>query len=220
MKRDDIRFFDPKTEPDIVARGLPHWTQSGVVTFVTWHLADSLPANVLPALMHEIELQLQSESIQQAEHQDTPHITLSAGKRAQLNWKRFAVRDKFFDCGYGACPLAQRPLAEIVIQSLRHFDGDRYCLTDAVVMPNHVHFLCAFAGKSDMLRQCADWKRYTANRINRRLNRSGTFWQVDQFDHLVRNPDWFQHYRRYIANNHGQAGLEKGDWNYYQKDLA
>lgn len=46
-----------------------------------------------------------------------------------------------------ACLLRQPVLAKIVADSLRHFDGDRYCLGDFVVMPNHVHLLVAFGSE-------------------------------------------------------------------------
>jgi len=126
-----------------------------------------------------------------------------------------ALSDKFdghLDACYGACLLRRGDLAAIVGDSLHKFDGDRYVLTDFVVMPNHVHVLAAFRDEKMMLDQCASWKRFTARRINAATKESGEFWQEDAFDHLVRSAEQFGHYRRYIADNGPRAKLLPGDY--------
>ena len=40
-------FFDRDAEFQVHRRNLPHWTQSAVTYFVTFHLADSLPVKKL-----------------------------------------------------------------------------------------------------------------------------------------------------------------------------
>ena len=57
----------------------------------------------------------------------------------------------------------------IVAGSIRHFDGDRYRVTDFVVMPNHAHLLVSFPTEEQMLAQCENWKHFTAVRINKAL---------------------------------------------------
>jgi len=120
--------------------------------------------------------------------------------------------EEHLDACHGACVLRRRELATIVADSLQKFDGDRYELTDFVVMPNHVHLLAAFRDEEGMLKQCAGWKRYTARMINEAIGASGVFWQEDAFDHLVRGPEQFGHYRRYIANNGRHANLPETDY--------
>ena len=93
------------------------------------------------------------------------------------------------------------------MDSLLHFDGDRYEMNDYVVMPNHCHLLVAFQGDDVMLKQCESWKRFTANAINKATSREGKFWQQDGFDHLVRSEEQFEHFRRYIAGNPKKANL-------------
>ncbi len=139
--------------------------------------------------------------------------------RALVQWKLFATRDKYLDAGLGECQLAIPEFAELVLESLRYFDEERYFLTDAVIMPNHIHFLCAFGGRTEILKQCTEWKRYTGRQINQRSGRTGEFWQVDQFDHLIRSPEQFEHYRRYIAENPGKAGLNAREYCHYQKTM-
>ena len=93
-------------------------------------------------------------------------------------------------------------------------------LTDFVVMPNHVHLLAAFPDEGSMLNQCTSWKRFTARPINAAIGRRGEFWQVEQFDHLVRSLQQFEHYRRYIADNPGKAGLAMGQFRWFSKNLT
>jgi REP-associated tyrosine transposase len=108
----------------------------------------------------------------------------------------------------------------IVADSLLHFDGDRYDVTDFVVMPNHLHLIAAFPSEELLLKQCEGWKRFTAREIQKRLARQGEFWQVDQFDHLVRSEQDFAKYRKYIAGNPKKAGLEAGAYVHFSKKLG
>jgi type I restriction enzyme R subunit len=117
----------------------------------------------------------------------------------------------------GTCPLRRPELAGVVVDSLRFFDGDRYFLTDFVVMPNHVHVLAAFLSPEQMLKQCASWKHYTAVQINRALGRRGHFWEDDAFDHLVRRPEQFEYLRKYVADNPRRAGLRSDDFVHYTR---
>jgi putative transposase len=53
-----MAFFNPEASL-IIRRGkLPHWRQEGVIYFVTFHLADSLPRAKLEWLRREKELWL------------------------------------------------------------------------------------------------------------------------------------------------------------------
>ncbi len=115
--------------------------------------------------------------------------------------------------------LRRHDLAQIVSDSLRKFDGERYELTDLVVMPNHVHLLAAFPNEEAMLKQCESWKHWQATQINRAIGASGRFWQQDGFDHLVRSSEQFDHLRRYIADNPKKARLAAGEFIVWSKPL-
>ena len=117
---------------------------------------------------------------------------------------------EYLDQGYGACPLRETDAAQIVANTLSHFDGDRYHLGDFVVMPNHVHVLVCLLGTIELESQCTSWKKYSATKINRLLNQRGRFWQEESFDHLVRSPEQFDYLRRYIRENPIKAGLPAG----------
>ena len=220
MQRDDISFFDPASPCSIIQKRLPHWTQAGVLCFVTWRAADSLPQAVLARLDHQIAELLRSRGLDPAGDWKRQLSQRDSRQRGEVQWKLFATRDKFLDKGYGECLLARSDSSRLIEDSLKKFDGERYFLTDAVVMPNHLHFIAAFADEATFLKQCTDWKRYMARGINRLSGRSGSFWQVDQFDHLIRSLEQFEFYRKYIAENPIQAGLSAGMFRHYQKDLT
>ena len=108
-------------------------------------------------------------------------------------------------------------MSQIVADSLRHFDGDRYVMRSFVVMPNHAHMLAQFPTEGGMKAQCESWKRFTATKINRELQRQGYFWQGESFDHLVRSEEQYFHLVEYIANNPRKAGLSAGEYRYYRR---
>lgn len=103
--------------------------------------------------------------------------------------------------------MRERTIANIVADSLLHFDGDRYRMGDFVIMPNHFHCLVTFDSETAMKDQCTGWMRYTARQINRACHRQGHFWQSEPFDHLVRSLDQYEYLRRYIAMNGTKANL-------------
>jgi putative transposase len=218
MHPDDLSLFDPSSEITIVDRRLPHWQQPGVICFITWRTHDSMPEAVIKRWQQEREAWLVQAGLtaNQARAKD-------AEKSLPLN-KRHLFKSYIaqrwmdsLDACHGACELRQPPLARIVADSLSHFDGDRYLLTDFVVMPNHVHLLVAFPDEEAMMRQCESWKHYTATKINRILARSGRFWQQDAFDHLLRSEVQFRYLREYIARNPSKARLQAGEFIHYSR---
>ena len=206
-----LRFFDPKTPFAIVERELPHWAQAGSLCFLTWRTHDSMPRSVLEAWYAERHAWLRKHGIAP----DSPDWRLrlhALGGDSEVEFLRaFSDRwqEHLDDC-HGACVLERPDLAAIVAEALKRFDGDRYDLTDFVVMPNHVHVLVAFPGEPAMLAHCESWKRFSATKINRLLGRRGRFWQQDGFDHLVRSAEQFEYLRGYIAANPRKAGLPPG----------
>jgi len=178
-----------------------------------------LPKSVLARLDREIADVLRAQGLCPDNDWKRQLAKRDPKDRGRVQWKLFATRDKFLDEGHGTCLLADSGLSEVVEKSLKHFDEDRYYLTDAVVMPNHVHFIAAFCDEVTFLKQNAEWKRFTAREINQQVGQTGPFWQVDQFDHLIRSPEQFDHYRRYIADNPIRAKLSKNQFRHFQKDL-
>jgi len=205
-------MFDPDAPYAVVDRRLPHWAQAGTVCFITWRTYDSIPTVVLNQWHTDRHQWLRAHGIDpQADDWRRQFRALDRSIRAEFTRRFSECWHRYLDDGHGACILRNPEIAKIVDDSLRHFDGDRYELTDFIIMPNHVHLLATFADEEGMLEQCDSWKHYyTARQINLRLASKGRFWQQDGFDHLVRSVEHFELFRRYIANNPSKASLKPG----------
>jgi putative transposase len=215
-----VQVFDPEQEYSIIERRLPHWSQAGTICFITWRTWDSMPRRV-------VELWKQERAEWLTRHGIDPAVAEIPERLAKLDLKllhqfRSFISQRWNDhldeC-HGECVLRRAEIAQEITQSLTHFDGDRYDLTDFVVMPNHVHVLAAFLDEEAMLAQCESWKHFTARKINRLLRRNDRFWQQDGFDHLVRSVEQFMHYRRYIAENPSRAHLKVGEFVHFSKPI-
>jgi REP element-mobilizing transposase RayT len=214
-----LQFFDPKQEHTIAWNSLPHWAQAGTVCFITWRTADSLPAAVVERLAEQRRELLRALGLNPNGDWRCDLRKLALADRVRAQWALFATWDHELDRGAGACVLSRPELSAIVEASLLHFDVERYELTDFVVMPNHVHVLVAFHEEDMLMAQCRSWKRYTSGQIQKALGRTGAFWQIEQFDHLVRDEDEFTRYRQYIAENPPKAHLPPGSFRLYSKEL-
>lgn len=215
----ELNFFDPGQELFIVERRLPHWIQAGVVCFLTWRMADSLPSVVVERCLQEREELLRRHGLDCQGDWRVELNRLAPTLRHQIQWAISERWNQTLDECHGSCLLRRPELSKIVADNLRHLDGQDYQLTDFVVMPNHVHVLAMFATAESMLKRAAAWRRFEAREINKVLGQTGHFWQEDGFDHLVRSPEQFEHYRRYIANNPAQARLREGEYLHYSKPL-
>jgi len=198
-----FELFDPNSETRIsVGTNLPHWFQPGATYFVTWRTADSVPKSVARQWHQEREMWLKRNGATCTNQTGKPDLdSLSPKKRQEYHGKFSKQFMEFLDQGYGACELKRPELAKIVADSLLHFDGVRYQISDFVVMPNHVHVLVGLIGETDILKQCYSWKKFSAAQINKRLGKVGRFWQAESFDHLVRSEAQFEAIQGYIAGN-------------------
>jgi type I restriction enzyme R subunit len=215
-----VHLFDREAEVAITERRLPHWAQAGAITFITWRTDDSMPAAVLAQWRADRCRWLRTHGIDpNLPNWEAKFATLTPALRREFHFEFSGRWHDALDAGHGACVLRRPELARIVADSLKHFDGDRYMLSDFVVMPNHVHLLAAFRDEAAMLAQCESWKHFTAVKINRTLGRKGRFWEQDAFDHLVRTEEQFEALRRYIADNPSKACLSAGQFLHFSKLL-
>jgi type I restriction enzyme R subunit len=215
-----IHSFDREAGIAIIDRRLPHWAQAGTITFITWRTDDSIPAPVLAQWRADRCRWLRRHGIDPNQpHWQTQLAALGIALQREFQRELSERWHNALDAGHGACVLRKPEFAKIAADSLMHFDGDRYVLTDFVIMPNHVHLLAAFPDEAAMLAQCESWKHYTAVKINRFLGRKGRFWEQDGFDHLVRTQEQYEWLRRYVAENPVKARLQVGQFIHYSKPL-
>lgn len=101
-------------------------------------------------------------------------------------------------------------------EALQHGDGSRYLLGDYVIMPNHVHVLMQPCSGNVLKEILTSLKKYSARRINHHRQASGSFWQAESYDRIVRDQREYAHYRSYIAENPAKAGLDDGSYTCYR----
>jgi REP element-mobilizing transposase RayT len=118
--------------------------------------------------------------------------------------------EECLDQGGGACWMRDSRIADIVAGAVTHFDESRYLLFAWSVMPNHVHVVLKAHERIDRILH--SWKSLSAKEANKLLNRQGTFWQEDYFDHTIRDPREFEETIRYVADNPAKAGLTDWPW--------
>ena len=205
----ELRFFNPYIEIRHTANRLPHWQQHGAVYFVTFRLADAVPAH--------LRLQLDDERATWLRLHPEPwnHPT------EREYHKRFSgAVERWLDAGHGSCLLRRRECAEAVSAALQYFDGSRVAMIAAVVMPNHVHALFVQNAEWPLEKLLYTWKTFTAKRINSVVDRRGTLWQRDYFDRLVRDQKHFENCVRYIRLNPKKARLSESDFLLYESEIA
>ena len=188
---------------------LPHWQQDEKLYFVTWRLADSLPADKL------------NEWTRQRVEWTILHPQPWSAATEQEYHKTFSKTiDHWLDAGGGECVLKNPAIAKIVADALLHFDGERYLIDSFVVMPNHVHVLFSLAPGLKLEDVIQLWKSFTAKKINAALGREGVLWQRDYWDRIVRDGEHRANIRSYVARNPERAKLREGSYCLYSKRVG
>lgn len=186
----ELKPSDPRTLFGWYSRGyLPHRDQIGLLQFVTFRLADSLPQERLRQLEEE------------AAH--LPSTTREIERRKRI--------EQWLDSGLGCCALRHPQVADVVEQSLLHFDGTRYHLLSWCIMPNHVHVL--LRPDQPLSRIVQSWKSYTGRWALSRnaeldLGIPGeAFWMREYWDRFIRDENHLRRTIDYVHSNPVEAGL-------------
>lgn len=205
QSRPVMHFLDEFGAISKTRNKLPHWQQDHCAYFITYRLNDSIPVDVLARWkldrkdwigMHPQPWDFETE--QEYHHR----------------FSRFIDR-QLDDC-HGCCLLREPGNAEVIDESLKHFDQERYLLHCHVVMPNHLHVLISMNPDVRLESVISTWKRWTSTEIGRGSGQKGGIWQRDYFDRLIRDWDHFINVARYIRNNPRKAGLPAGAYRLYE----
>jgi len=205
-------------------RHLPHWRQDGATYFVTFRLADSLPQAKLRELEALKREWLRKHRVHRMDWRSSVRCSTDCQSAqhsgfSQAAWEAFAKMlmqtvEKWLDNGMGACWLKRSEMRQHVIEALHHFDGDQYELGCYVVMPNHVHALIRPLRPVEypLEKILQGRKRHSSHAINARAGRSGTLWQEESFDRIVRDEEHLWRCIQYIGRNPGNAELPSEHW--------
>ncbi len=181
---------------------LPHCDFPGLVQFVTFRLADSMPVSCRGEWEHLLKIEDDRE------------------KRTKL--------EEYLDRGAGECHLRDLRTAKIVEDAMLHFHKERYELLAWCVMPNHIHVL-VHVWQMPLWKLVAMWKKFVAaktlakvrqeRRSPDRLVRAGdntgpnrssvlqSFWQREYWDTFMRDEAQEKKAVCYIENNPVKAKL-------------
>ena len=201
-------------------RNLPHLTPAGGTFFVTSRLAGSMPLSVLEELRKSVLNEMDEINLNR-------HLSNEEkAKRVYMAQKRFFKRyDDYLDQAlHGPDYLKTSGIAQILVQKFHQYDGILYDLIAFTILSNHFHLVIDTYLQIDRLPPRASYdnlvpyskimkliKGGSAYLANRTLERKGTFWKDESYDHLVRNQLELKRIIRYVANNPVKAGLVK-DW--------
>jgi putative transposase len=188
-------------------RKLPHIQPPGASIFVTFRLAGSIPTEVLVRWSNEhLELERILATLEQAE--------IDALKD-DFARRRFRELEECLDhAETGPHWLKDNRVAQLVADSMHYLNGRVYRLDAFCVMSNHVHAVFAPLPLSTETNEYQpisaimhSLKRHTAKEANRLLNRTGSFWEHESYDHYVRDQAEWERIVNYVINNPVKAGL-------------
>ena len=221
-------------------RHRPHIHPPDAILFVTYRLAGSIPKAVVS--QYKAKKEWLENEIRRLEHDGDKLKLVEQVEQFQRHWflKFEAILDR---SEHGPMWMQNTIVAERVVDSLHRLDGEAYRLDAFSVMSNHVHALfkpllsqielrettdetghLAFASEHPSLsRIMHSLKGRSARECNLILGRSGSFWEHESFDHVVRAGQVVKTLR-YILKNPVKAGLVN-DWrewhgNYCRAELV
>jgi REP element-mobilizing transposase RayT len=191
---------------------LPHWKIDGGIYAVTFRLADSLPTEVLNRYREARDLI--SEKIEILSKLDSSRSQLDdlLSLREELNHLETSIIEPALNQGHGTCLFKNEQNAELLANALKHFDGTRYDLLAWCIMPNHVHVIHKPAKGEELDKILHSWKSYTSHEINKLNGTSGSIWQKESYDHLIRDGKDLRNQIDYILNNPTKAGYTNWLW--------
>ena len=166
-------------------RHLPHIDIRGVMQFITWRCADSLPLGDLERICMETE--------------SLPDLERTKERASRI--------EKVLDLGYGKCPLAPNRHGAILRDIMLDLDGDLMDLHDWIIMPNHVHILMTVRPGHTLSETMQRIKGASARAINQQMGTAGSLWQQESFDRFMRDDEQASRVAYYIRYNPVKAKL-------------
>jgi REP element-mobilizing transposase RayT len=198
-------------------RNLPHFQPPGYAFFITFRLHGTLPKEVVIRLKA-----MKEEKLKLVSGYDNSNVKIK--KYSELKKEYFKLYDSYLDkASMGSSWLKDKRVAEIVKSSIHFRDEKEYELIAYTIMPNHVHLVIIpiveriadslNSGSKENLyivtKVLQGLKKYTARECNKLLNRKGSFWQHESYDHVVRDMKALRRIVDYVLNNPVKAGFAK-----------
>jgi putative transposase len=111
------------------------------------------------------------------------------------------------------------PERTIVFEALQYWDGVKWKIFTAVVLPDHIHALVQplphpGGGMYHLAEILHSIKSVTSHKISDLRGMKGSLWQDESYDRIVRDEGEFLGKWNYIRNNPVKAGLADSPENY------
>jgi REP element-mobilizing transposase RayT len=221
-------------------RHRPHIHPPGAVLFITYRLAGSVPKSTVR------DYKTKKEWLARGLVRDNEALELNEWLERIEKFNRdwfMKFEEILHQAKVGPMWMRDERVAQAVADSLRELDEKAYRLDAYSVMSNHVHTIFKPFVSENNIREMKDEdgrpffisdypslsrimhsvKGRSARECNLILSRSGSFWEHESFDHVIR-PGKFDKTLRYVLNNPVKAGLAKHwrdwPWNYCRKELS
>ena len=183
-------------------KNLPHYQPKGATFFITYRLAGSIPMEIIKQWNAELDV---------AEKKTT-----KKEEKIKIYKQHFAKADQELDKSQNEPYwLKDENIAAIVADSLQHCDALYFKLWCFTIMTNHVHVLFTHTNSEVPLYSVLQkHKRHTALKSNQLLSRTGSFWENESYDHVMKTDAEFDRVVLYILNNPVKAGFvsKPSDW--------
>lgn len=114
------------------------------------------------------------------------------------------------------CDRTTLSLTEILIVKNLIIDGHKkfYLLVATVVMPDHVHLVFSPLPGYSQSRILKGTKGKSARLINLHRGTTGSIWQAESYDRIIRDENELLEKLNYMLENPLKRGLTKDPWNY------
>ncbi len=202
--------WDKVTKDD--ATFLPHWRMEGGTYAVTFRQADALPADALRRYRDTRDGILEKIDILRGMDSSRSQVADLVKLREELSQIETAIIDPALNQGHGSCLFRDPENAALLQSALRLFDGKRYDLLAWCVMPNHAHVVLKTHPGETLEKILHSWKSFTSHEIHKLRGTSGTIWQKESYDHLVRDGEDLRNQVEYVLANPVKAGFEDWEW--------
>ena len=197
---------------------LPHYQKPGQAYFITWCLKDAVPAKELHSYTLKLEMLKSHIAMHKTEKSENSIIESLESEYRAIRRKYIKAYNDLLDAEQNPIINLSKPeYTEIIIGSLKFWEGKKLNNCAYTIMSNHVHWVFEVLEKDeegnpvylqDIMQSV---KRFSANQINKLENRQGHLWQKENFDTTIRDNKHKYNAINYTLNNPVAAGLV-ADW--------
>lgn len=107
------------------------------------------------------------------------------------------------------------PEQKLVLEHVKDGQGKFYELAAAVVMPDHAHIVLKPNERQTLSNVLKGIKGVSAHKLNSLRGTTGSIWQDESFDRIIRDEKELLEKLNYILNNPIKKGLTDDPWQYH-----